>query len=117
MNDKHIVSEIQDLARAVDETTRAVKSLPAPQVQVAAPQVQVDVAAPEVKVALPEMVVHNNIPIPAAAPPVVNVAGARVSIHPDIYVKQTAAPNAYRVTVTRRDPEGFIEEFLIVPIG
>ena len=102
MSDATLVAqEIQDLASAVSEIAAAVKDTTAP-----APTIHVNV--PE---AAPPTV---NVNVPEAAPPVVNVSAPSVSVNPEILVPR-AEPSAYTVRVTKRDSEGFISEFVIIP--
>ena len=102
MSDATLVAqEIQDLASAVSEIAAAVKDTTAP--------------APTVNVNVPEAAPPTvNVNVPEAAPPVVNVAAPSVSVNPEILVPR-AEPSAYTVRVTKRDSEGFISEFVIIP--
>ena len=114
MSDATLVAqEIQDLASAVSEIAAAVKdtTAPAPTIHVNVPEA----APPTVNVNVPEAAPPTvNVNVPEAAPPVVNVSAPSVSVNPEILVPR-AEPSAYTVRVTKRDSEGFISEFVIIP--
>ena len=73
-----------------------------------APIVKVDGQTPVVEVTVPVPDVNVTVPVP-----VVNVQQAAAP-NVEIYAPP-ATPVGYVVRITRRDPQGFIEEFTITP--
>ena len=114
-----LARELQDIAQSVGDVASAVRDRGDHAVVVNVPEqppAAVVVNLPEqwpIVVNVPEQppaaVVVNLPEQPPAAPPNVNVE-SKVYVEP-----QPLA--AYAVTVTRRDDNGFIAEFLIEPIG
>jgi hypothetical protein len=103
-----VAQEIQDLASAVSEVATAVRGQTLVEVNV--PEQPI----PQVTVNVPEQTAPQvTVNVPQQTPPVINVAASEV--RPQIVVPKTL-PSAYTVRVTQRDANGFISEFVIIPL-
>ncbi len=110
-----IAKELQDLAVAVMQAASVLESRAAAQVVVNVPESPVpvvhvaerEIPAPTVTVNVPETVVNVRAPDPVA--PAVTVA-------PNIVIP-APEPATYVVTVTSRDQDGFIQEFIVRPMA
>lgn len=107
-----LAGHLQDVVRGLGDVEHAVRTAPQPQIDLPANVVVVNVPGPmqrEEKAAEP------------APPPIVNVTVPVPVVHVAAPVVEIAVPPApaqrWRVTVTSRDDQGLIEEFLIEPIA
>lgn len=105
-----VAREIQDLSTAVDGVSTAIREQQTT-VNVNVPEQQ----APTINVAVPEQKAPVvNVNVPEQKTPVVNVEPSKVDVKPQINVLPSL-PTPYRVRITRRDSNGFISEFVILP--
>ena len=105
-----LVREMQDLSTTLEGVAAVLREKPvSPVTDVKQGETVVNVAVPEqpaptVNVQVPEQPAPTvNVQVPKQPPPVVNV--------------QRAEPVAYTVRITQRDANGFISEFVIMPLN
>jgi hypothetical protein len=117
-----IAREIQDLAgsfaesmASVADTVKAGMAVTVASRQISEGQaVQLQMPAPVIQLPPPNIDVTVNVPEGPA--PIVNVAAPTVNVaSPSIHVEAAQAVG-YEVTITRRDKDGFIQSFVIVPV-
>ena len=108
--DTLVAQEIQDLSRAVGEVADAVRESGSRPVDVNLPAPVLQVSVPEQPAAVINFSPEVNVE-PGVFSPVIQVqpTDVRVQLAPSL-------PSAYQVNVTRRDTNGMIAEFVIIPI-
>lgn len=117
-----VAREIQDLAGSMTDGARAIAETVKAAVAVTVGNremreghaVQLQMPAPVIQLPAPQVEVVVNVP--EAPAPTITVEGPTVNLPPTNINVEAAPAVAWEVTITRRDKDGYIQSFVVVPV-